>query len=94
MEQDGPATFRPRARVATTYTPSIEKGRPVLQGLLAIDYMTKAPRAPKSGKLEPLPAARRAAFLAHRAPARSWRAGVSAWHVARLPLARRAPTRI
>lgn len=37
----GPAAFRPRAHVVTTYTPSIEKGRPVLQGLLAIDYLTK-----------------------------------------------------
>jgi len=27
--------------VATAYTPSIEKGRPVLQGLLAIDHLTK-----------------------------------------------------
>ncbi|XP_020229640.1 exocyst complex component SEC8 [Cajanus cajan] len=36
-----PAAFRPRAHVATTYTPSIEKGRPVLQGLLAIDHLTK-----------------------------------------------------
>jgi len=37
----GPAAFRPRAHVVTTYTSSIEKGRPVLQGLLAIDYLTK-----------------------------------------------------
>lgn len=37
----GPAAFRPRAHVITTYTPLIEKGRPVLQGLLAIDYLTK-----------------------------------------------------
>ncbi|KAK7357009.1 hypothetical protein VNO80_16290 [Phaseolus coccineus] len=36
-----PAAFRPRAHVATAYTPSIEKGRPVLQGLLAIDHLTK-----------------------------------------------------
>ncbi|XP_057426199.1 exocyst complex component SEC8 [Lotus japonicus] len=36
-----PAAFRPRAHVVTAYTPSIEKGRPVLQGLLAIDYLTK-----------------------------------------------------
>ncbi|XP_061370619.1 exocyst complex component SEC8-like, partial [Gastrolobium bilobum] len=36
-----PAAFRPRAHMVTTYTPSIEKGRPVLQGLLAIDYLTK-----------------------------------------------------
>ncbi|CAJ1976726.1 unnamed protein product [Sphenostylis stenocarpa] len=37
----GPAAFRPRAHVAAAYTPSIEKGRPVLQGLLAIDHLTK-----------------------------------------------------
>ncbi|GAU33498.1 hypothetical protein TSUD_72600 [Trifolium subterraneum] len=37
----GLAAFRPRAHVVTTYTPSIEKGGPVLQGLLAIDYLTK-----------------------------------------------------
>ncbi|GER25341.1 exocyst complex component Sec8 family protein [Striga asiatica] len=36
-----PAAFRPRANAASSYTPSIEKGRPVLQGLLAIDYLTK-----------------------------------------------------
>ncbi|CAA0814086.1 Exocyst complex component SEC8, partial [Striga hermonthica] len=36
-----PAAFRPRANAAASYTPSIEKGRPVLQGLLAIDYLTK-----------------------------------------------------
>ncbi|KAK4279638.1 hypothetical protein QN277_011384 [Acacia crassicarpa] len=36
-----PAAFRPRAHLITTYTPSIEKGRPVLQGLLAIDFLTK-----------------------------------------------------
>ncbi|XP_057733623.1 exocyst complex component SEC8 [Arachis stenosperma] len=35
-----PAAFRPRAHLAA-YTPSIEKGRPVLQGLLAIDHLTK-----------------------------------------------------
>lgn len=37
----GPAAFRPRAHAAASYTPSIEKGRPVLQGLLAIDYLAK-----------------------------------------------------
>lgn len=37
----GPAAFRPRAHTAATYTPSIEKGRPVLQGLLAIDFLAK-----------------------------------------------------
>ncbi|XP_028793827.1 exocyst complex component SEC8 [Neltuma alba] len=36
-----PAAFRPRAHLVTAYTPSIEKGRPVLQGLLAIDFLTK-----------------------------------------------------
>ncbi|BBG97787.1 subunit of exocyst complex 8 [Prunus dulcis] len=36
-----PAAFRPRAHAAASYTPSIEKGRPVLQGLLAIDYLAK-----------------------------------------------------
>ncbi|KAL0317342.1 UNVERIFIED_CONTAM: Exocyst complex component SEC8 [Sesamum angustifolium] len=35
-----PASFRPRASAAS-YTPSIEKGRPVLQGLLAIDILAK-----------------------------------------------------
>ncbi|KAK4430974.1 Exocyst complex component SEC8 [Sesamum alatum] len=35
-----PASFRPRASAAF-YTPSIEKGRPVLQGLLAIDSLAK-----------------------------------------------------
>ncbi|KAJ7975027.1 exocyst complex component SEC8 [Quillaja saponaria] len=36
-----PAAFRPRAHAAVNYTPSIEKGRPVLQGLLAIDFLAK-----------------------------------------------------
>ncbi|KAH6782856.1 subunit of exocyst complex 8 [Perilla frutescens var. hirtella] len=36
-----PAAFRPRANAAASYTPSIEKGRPVLQGLLAIDCLAK-----------------------------------------------------
>lgn len=36
-----PAAFRPRAHVATCYKHSIEKGRPVLQGLLAIDFLAK-----------------------------------------------------
>ncbi|VFQ92601.1 unnamed protein product [Cuscuta campestris] len=35
-----PAAFRPRAHVPA-YTTSIEKGRPVLQGLLAIDFLAK-----------------------------------------------------
>ncbi|KAL2227613.1 UNVERIFIED_CONTAM: Exocyst complex component SEC8, partial [Sesamum indicum] len=35
-----PASFRPRASTAS-YTPSIEKGRPVLQGLLTIDILAK-----------------------------------------------------
>ncbi|XP_057979203.1 exocyst complex component SEC8 [Malania oleifera] len=36
-----PAAFRPRAHAAATYTPLVEKGRPVLQGLLAIDFLAK-----------------------------------------------------
>lgn len=36
-----PAAFRPRAPASSTYTPLIEKGRPVLQGLLAIDFLAK-----------------------------------------------------
>ncbi|KAI5575327.1 hypothetical protein BDE02_10G203200 [Populus trichocarpa] len=36
-----PAAFRPRAHTVAPYTPSIEKGRPVLQGLLAIDFLAK-----------------------------------------------------
>ncbi|OWM87609.1 hypothetical protein CDL15_Pgr022722 [Punica granatum] len=36
-----PAAFRPRAHAAATYTPLIEKGRPVLQGLLAIDFLAR-----------------------------------------------------
>ncbi|CAA3000568.1 exocyst complex component SEC8 [Olea europaea subsp. europaea] len=36
-----PAAFRPRAHAAASYTPLIEKGRPVLQGLLAIDLLAK-----------------------------------------------------
>ncbi|KAK6136197.1 hypothetical protein DH2020_030088 [Rehmannia glutinosa] len=39
--ESGPAAFRPRANAAVSYTPSIEKGRPVLQGLLAIDFLAK-----------------------------------------------------
>lgn len=37
----GPAAFRPRGHPASAYTPLIEKGRPVLQGLLAIDFLAK-----------------------------------------------------
>jgi exocyst complex component 4 len=36
-----PAAFRPRALATATYTSSVEKGRPVLQGLLAIDFLSK-----------------------------------------------------
>ncbi|KAG6728341.1 hypothetical protein I3842_02G169100 [Carya illinoinensis] len=36
-----PAAFRPKAHAASTYTPLVEKGRPVLQGLLAIDFLAK-----------------------------------------------------
>ncbi|RID71376.1 hypothetical protein BRARA_C03317 [Brassica rapa] len=34
------AAFRPRAH-SSTYTPTVEKGRPILQGLLAIDLLAK-----------------------------------------------------
>ncbi|CAH8283554.1 unnamed protein product [Eruca vesicaria subsp. sativa] len=34
------AAFRPRAHT-TSYTPTVEKGRPILQGLLAIDLLAK-----------------------------------------------------
>ncbi|CAK9159672.1 unnamed protein product [Ilex paraguariensis] len=37
----GPAAFRPRAHAAAIYMPLVEKGRPVLQGLLAIDFLAK-----------------------------------------------------
>eukprot|EP01018_Ginkgo_biloba_P010843 Gb_36536 [translate_table: standard] len=36
-----PAAFRPRAHPGAVYDPSVEKGRPVLQGLLAIDHLGK-----------------------------------------------------
>ncbi|KAK3232527.1 hypothetical protein Dsin_004408 [Dipteronia sinensis] len=36
-----PAAFRPRAHSIAAYVPSVEKGRPVLQGLLAIDFLAK-----------------------------------------------------
>ncbi|KAK9742708.1 hypothetical protein RND81_03G192600 [Saponaria officinalis] len=36
-----PAAFRPRAHAAAQYIHSVEKGRPVLQGLLAIDLLAK-----------------------------------------------------
>ncbi|PIN11069.1 hypothetical protein CDL12_16349 [Handroanthus impetiginosus] len=36
-----PAAFRPRANAAASYTSSVEKGRPVLQGLLTIDFLAK-----------------------------------------------------
>lgn len=36
-----PAAFRPRSHNASSYNPSIEQGRPVLQGLLAIDFLAK-----------------------------------------------------
>ncbi|KZV16229.1 hypothetical protein F511_11134 [Dorcoceras hygrometricum] len=39
--QKCPAAFRPRAHTATSYTLSVEKGRPILQGLLAIDFLAK-----------------------------------------------------
>ncbi|KVI09701.1 Sec8 exocyst complex component specific domain-containing protein [Cynara cardunculus var. scolymus] len=37
----GPAAFRPRANPAAAYSPSVSKGRPVLQGLLTIDFLAK-----------------------------------------------------
>ncbi|XP_022765454.1 exocyst complex component SEC8-like [Durio zibethinus] len=36
-----PAAFRPRANTSVSYAISVEKGRPVLQGLLAIDFLAK-----------------------------------------------------
>lgn len=36
-----PAAFRPRAHATTVYSSSVEQGRPVLQGLLATDYLAK-----------------------------------------------------
>ncbi|XP_020575314.1 exocyst complex component SEC8 [Phalaenopsis equestris] len=36
-----PAAFRPRAHATVMYSPLVEQGRPVLQGLLAIDYLAK-----------------------------------------------------
>ncbi|KAG8480558.1 hypothetical protein CXB51_024623 [Gossypium anomalum] len=41
LYQASPAAFRPRAHNHASYASSIEKGRPVLQGLLAIDYLAK-----------------------------------------------------
>jgi exocyst complex component 4 len=38
----GPAAFRPgHILLLLIYTPLVEKGRPVLQGLLAIDFLAK-----------------------------------------------------
>ncbi|CAK9313414.1 unnamed protein product [Citrullus colocynthis] len=37
----GPAAFRPRAHTAAIYNSSVERGRPVLQGLLAIDFLER-----------------------------------------------------
>lgn len=37
----GPASFRPRSHTGAVYSSSVEKGRPVLQGLLAIDFLAK-----------------------------------------------------
>lgn len=36
-----PAAFRPRAHTAAIYNTSVERGRPVLQGLLAIDFLER-----------------------------------------------------
>jgi hypothetical protein len=37
----GPAAFRPRVHATSAYSSSVELGRPVLQGLLAIDIIAK-----------------------------------------------------
>ncbi|KAJ0979864.1 hypothetical protein J5N97_015338 [Dioscorea zingiberensis] len=36
-----PAAFRPRVNATSVYNSSVEKGRPVLQGLLATDFLVK-----------------------------------------------------
>ncbi|KAJ0559408.1 putative exocyst complex component Sec8/EXOC4 [Helianthus annuus] len=36
-----PAAFRPQANPVAAYSPSVSKGRPVLQGLLTIDFFAK-----------------------------------------------------
>ncbi|KAF3334825.1 exocyst complex component SEC8 [Carex littledalei] len=36
-----PAAFRPRVQATSVYSPLVEKGRPVLQGLLAVDFLAK-----------------------------------------------------
>ncbi|KAL6842466.1 hypothetical protein ACP4OV_027701 [Aristida adscensionis] len=36
-----PAAFRPRVHATSVYNPSVELGRPVLQGLLAVDILAK-----------------------------------------------------
>lgn len=37
----GPAAFRPRVHATSVYSPLVENGRPVLQGLLAVDIIAK-----------------------------------------------------
>jgi hypothetical protein len=37
----GPAAFRPRVHATSVYSSSVELGRPVLQGLLAVDIIAK-----------------------------------------------------
>lgn len=37
----GPAAFRPRVHATSAYSSSVELGRPVLQGLLAVDIIAK-----------------------------------------------------
>ena len=37
----GPAAFRPRVNATLVYGSSVEHGRPVLQGLLAVDIIAK-----------------------------------------------------
>jgi hypothetical protein len=37
----GTAAFRPRVHATSVYSSSVELGRPVLQGLLAVDIIAK-----------------------------------------------------
>lgn len=37
----GPAAFRPRVNATSVYSSLVENGRPVLQGLLAVDIIAK-----------------------------------------------------
>jgi hypothetical protein len=42
----GPAAFRPRVNATLAYSSSVELGRPVLQGLLAVDIIAKEVASP------------------------------------------------